>query len=243
MKPQMFESKGSLLAEAERRLGWQDALRIADSFQRVGLPAPEKGEFTRTSEGGYLVFADHFGLAIRMTLHSWPHAVSDVVLQPLGRFDTEFFRFDINPGVTTPGRWEDYCEHVYPVLRQEKRQSRDSHPDNIGYLSDRDGSCVVIDTPNVYSDGTPLVSPTPRQNKLFGSLKRSFANALKKENPAIFLKACLSAKADGVLVAEWCEGAGLKKSERCRNEAAAFRRKVIQPARRYDARLRNTLNS
>lgn len=244
MKNTYYPADNGLLALIEERCGWHQASRVEHAFNTIGLPAPAAGEFIKTNEGGYLVLADAVGLAVRMTLNNWPLHVSDAVLQPLGSFETEFFRIDVNPGIRHPVKSEDYIDYIYPALRKDGLSARDCRPINAGFLPNRDASRAILDTPCVYREFGERArkGATPIQDKIFGSLKRDFAIAEATENPKHFVKACIEAKADGILVSNWSRADAYMDFDLDNSDIPSFKAKFTKRAQKYNQRVRTVLN-
>lgn len=83
---------------------------VEDFFHALRLPVPAKNEFTLTTDKGFIVFLNPYGLAIRMTSHDIAPAAHPLVLQPLLRTTAGQYRIDITPGIECPIKYNDAYE-------------------------------------------------------------------------------------------------------------------------------------
>ncbi|HEY8191597.1 MAG TPA: hypothetical protein VIG74_04165 [Alphaproteobacteria bacterium] len=80
---------------------------VKDFFTALRLPVPEENEFTKTTDEGFIIFLNPYGLAIRMTSHRIAPVTHPLVLQPLLRVATGQYRIDVTPGIECPIKYDD----------------------------------------------------------------------------------------------------------------------------------------
>jgi hypothetical protein len=219
--------------EILRHHGAETADKCADYFTALSLPIPASRETFHTSDDGYIVFLNRFGMTLRLIRdRDYPLFDDPRILQPIASRRIGDLRADLYPGIYSG----------VSTLSSMKLRSRlllkgidywDALPRNGGYLPRADGTgpdrhAVVLDAGacrklNVGARAVMSLlrlagksfASAPKQNPqdtLYKNLRDSFNAAWPAEsdrpNPGkmqSFWDLCLEEKALGRLVTTWNE--------------------------------------
>jgi hypothetical protein len=183
-------------------------------FAAMGMPLPEKGQFTRTRDKGALVFLDGPACVLRLIDRVlFPSIDHPLVLQPLFKKDVGVFRVEICPGILNPVR----DEHLFAsarkitddgVLFPDFQEIRD---DNFGYLPVEEPIAVVLDMDAIQDCRSAPTSSVPNtQGKIFAPLVEAFKEVWPDEAESVNASAlhqawklCAEKKQEEILIASW----------------------------------------
>lgn len=188
-------------------------------FNAIAMPVPERGQFTRTTDLGALVFLDAPGCVLRLT-HNAAHPAIDHrrVLQPLLRKQAGVFRAEIFPGIRCPAGERDVIAAA-TELRDDGIHFPDFQEireDNFGELpvtNERPQRfAVALDMGAMHDTraGNEQAGAPDPQRALFGPLQQAFARAWPQSaalpdcgrlRDAWAL--CVQMKEHGILAADW----------------------------------------
>lgn len=192
---------------------------VKDFFTAMRLPVPQENEFTETSDCGFIVFLNPYGLAIRMTLHDTAPVTHPLVLKPLLRTTVGQYRIDVTPGIECPIKYHD-ADDLESCLHFDTASLH-----NAGYLPDT-GIPVVLDPRGIFilSRSVERTAALLRkhdyrdntqdpQEKLYGPLKKIFNETWPgckgTPDPAKLQTVwdkCRDMKDEGKLVTSWLKG-------------------------------------
>lgn len=93
----------NLIKDIKKSYGFKAAEIFESVMGRLHLAVPDRGEYTRSWDGGYLVFINPAACVIRLTHKSVIPDVADPHIQrPLGMLHADELRMDLNPGMICP---------------------------------------------------------------------------------------------------------------------------------------------
>lgn len=125
-----------LVEHTRHSFGKNTARVLTETLRELALPTPGSGEYSRSWDGGYLVFINPAACVIRLTHQSKIPDVNDPHIQrPLGMIDVEDLRLDINPGMICPVDPRD-ARALYRRFKQRGILLWDQKTHNIGYRPD-----------------------------------------------------------------------------------------------------------
>ena len=221
--------KTDFCAYLEEKFGHKTAVGVIESFQKMGLPPPQKKEeFLDGTEGG-LVFLNKYGLVLRIEktdTHADGYSVDRIdnsawIVKPLATINAGAATIEIIPG-THLEKEEKTNKYMIDNLRKENISFFDSGIRNLGRLpiktpSFPEGVPVVIDRLAVrkLSDSIKpvqqaltqeVLEAVQAQETLYGPLKKAFENAgMEPQKMQQFFKLCEQNVKEGKLVAGWNE--------------------------------------
>ena len=136
-----------LVEHTNHAFGKKTARTLTAMLDKLALPIPDAREYTRSWDGGYLVFINPAACVMRLTHQSKIPDVKDPHIQrPLGMVDVEDLRLDINPGMICPVDARD-ARALYRRFKQRGILLWDQKTHNIGYRPDPqspDGKVPVL---------------------------------------------------------------------------------------------------
>lgn len=107
---------------------------VTHFFEAMDMPMPENGEFTRTSDKGFLVFLNDAGCILRGTTRkNLRHYDAQNMLRPLFTRRYEGINISLYPGLRSPISIRD-LRKLSSQLTKEGYVFWDFKPDNGGYL-------------------------------------------------------------------------------------------------------------
>jgi hypothetical protein len=146
------------------------AANVRTLFNALAMPLPPRDAFTKTVDGGMLVFLNDPACVMRIVCtRDIPHAVlhdHPLILQPLGSRMAGNIRVDINPGIHCPVA-ADVPDRLRAALAN----------DNIRLVDDKTLNCGVL--PGLPAgDDAPVVLDLGAVRKLHGSFKDAMRAAM-----------------------------------------------------------------
>lgn len=145
-------------------------------FKQLGLPLPIEGEFSRTSDHGFLVFITPLALVVRITYNKDLEASDSRGLHaPLFSLKSDLIRIDLNAGMQCPVLHDEISSMRY-AFKIAGVTFRDFNPQNAAYLPDADNTPVVIDPCSTQLSGDNIPS------KYLSDLKSRADLNLRKKN-------------------------------------------------------------
>lgn len=227
-RPEVELPKTDFCAYLTEKFGRETAAQVVESFQKMGLPAPQKeDEFMEGAEGG-LVFLNKYGLSIRIESADFPKdewkpdRINDSgwVIQPLATLQAGSAIIEICPGCNLASN-RDYLTHLKGNLESQGSKFFDVRISNIGHLpvkspSFPDGVPVVIDRLAVQrltndikpaSEAIKLLAEEAAlaQKTLYAPLREAFAAGYQGGKMDNFWNMCRQYVAEGKLVAGWTQ--------------------------------------
>ncbi|MCE9506992.1 MAG: hypothetical protein K8R48_01575 [Alphaproteobacteria bacterium] len=242
------------------------AQKVAESFQKLGLPLPQdEKEFLMGTEGG-LVFLNRYGMVIRIENSDSARSPfkadrindSPWILQPLASIDAGKAIIELCPGCHFNDNSGDTA-YLHDALLKEGHAFWDGGLDNVGLLPVKtprfpEGIPIVIDRLAVRKltesiDGVRLAllnieinddeirEAAEAQERLYAPLRRAFDEGwLDKGKMPRFWALCRECVQEGKLVAGWNEGAGFW--------GGSFKTSTaIESAKHYESRLQSWIFS
>jgi hypothetical protein len=199
----------AMLDEINSRYDEHTANAVCDLFNKLAIPAPDSGEYTRTTDKGFILFLNEAGIVVRLTSNEIQNIRHDNILQPFGSRLAGHLRADLFPGVLLEhGNAQLYFDSrkiIDEELEQVGLVFNDAIDANIGYIHERSSHKfhpVIID-PDAYRKedfGSKLITkgllssvshlipfyaeriPTPVQDRHYAPLHHAFSSAWPKDS-------------------------------------------------------------
>lgn len=171
----------SLVAYMNNLHGTAEAACVSSFFRDANMPVPEKGEFTPTSDKGFIVFLDKPALVLRgirkkrTKKYNLPNLLRSVLSRDIGNLSINLY-----PGIRSPITTQDTISLIKNTA-QDGYVYWDAKPANAGYLP--------FSTPR-FPHGVPIVIDQDAVRKLSFSCGqiRNFLrqqNIIKEAGPAL----------------------------------------------------------